>query len=215
MRLLLYIAIAIVGAYVAYNLAYPTYSHRYRLTLEFEAEGQVHSGSSVVEVSARQQPKVLPELGAIIRARGEATLVDLGKHGSIVALLARGQYGEDIDAPTTLALRAFKVPRQSGLESFRAIQRLNGKQELLTGDIPTLLAFADRSSMDTATIVAPKDLETVRGVKLLRATVELTKDNVTHGQFEKMPWLDDLRSRRLQIRKPNTFSPAEFQFIRG
>jgi hypothetical protein len=87
MKWLLRIALVVVAIYVAFNLAYPTYSHRYRLTLEFEIDGQTRSGSSVYEVYSHQRPKVLPDIGGVIGYRGEAIAVDLGKYGEVFAIL--------------------------------------------------------------------------------------------------------------------------------
>src|SRR5262245_15359592 len=47
-------ATVMIGAAVALGqVAFPTYTYRYRLTLDFDIDGKHHSGSSVIEISWR------------------------------------------------------------------------------------------------------------------------------------------------------------------
>jgi hypothetical protein len=91
--------VALVGLLVAlYWLKYPNYTYRYRLTVNFESDGQVHSGSSVIEVTWHSGP----EIGDVGRytptIRGEAAVVSLGSRGVVVATLITGDgYGPSKD----------------------------------------------------------------------------------------------------------------------
>jgi hypothetical protein len=50
-RLLFFTLMVLVTAVAIYTLYYPTYSYRYRLTINIEADGKLHTASSVVEAS--------------------------------------------------------------------------------------------------------------------------------------------------------------------
>ena len=53
----------ILAPYVAWKIAYPTYTHRFRLVIEVEANGEVKRGSSVIEVSQTGIPEALYIIG--------------------------------------------------------------------------------------------------------------------------------------------------------
>src|SRR4051794_5860365 len=77
---------------ISYKIAYPTYTYRYRLSLGIEADGQVHHGSSVIEISWPRQP--IPPGSVQAEIGGQAALVDLGSRGAVVASLFNGEsYG--------------------------------------------------------------------------------------------------------------------------
>ncbi len=50
-RFLFFALIVLIAAVATYKFFYPTYSYRYRQTINIEADGKLHSASSVVEVS--------------------------------------------------------------------------------------------------------------------------------------------------------------------
>jgi hypothetical protein len=65
---------------------YSTVSYRYRLSIAVEADGQAHSGSSVIDVQYTFNPKwVEPEAGAYNEhTTGQAVLVNLGARGVLM-----------------------------------------------------------------------------------------------------------------------------------
>jgi putative lipase involved disintegration of autophagic bodies len=67
MKALGVVAASVIGATVVWQVAFPTYTHRYRLTVSIEIDGQVHTGSSVIEIAYVGQPK-LPNVGAFAPA---------------------------------------------------------------------------------------------------------------------------------------------------
>ena len=79
-------AIIIAVAVIAYKMAFPTYSYRYRLHLAVEIEGKVHAGSSVIEVDWSCGLKIA-DSGCGATLDGQATVIDLGARGVLVALL--------------------------------------------------------------------------------------------------------------------------------
>src|SRR5260370_3892357 len=80
-----------VGALLAgYWYKYPDYSYRYRLTVNIEVDGKIHSGSSVIEVKWRGGP-VIGDGGPFgPSVKGQAALVDLGDRGMVVGSLLGG-----------------------------------------------------------------------------------------------------------------------------
>lgn len=217
MKWLLGIAITLLLSYFAFQLAYPTYTHRYRLTIGIEVDGKESIGSSVVEVNARDQPKVLPHLGLIVRIRGEAVQVDLGRHGTLFAILAHGPHGKDPDLMRELALQAFALPKRAGFENYGTIRGLRGSRDLALSLIPTLVLLADISDVDSARVVRPDRLEQDIGprVHLRRAQVELTDDFTATQLAQKLSWLNMLKNDRKRLLSfPNAYQPSYLQFIR-
>jgi hypothetical protein len=63
------IALAIVGVFALYKLSYPTYSCRYRMTVNVKVDGQMRSGSSVIEFQISKQPRFLPDVPSVMSER--------------------------------------------------------------------------------------------------------------------------------------------------
>jgi hypothetical protein len=76
---------AIVGTIsIGIALKYPTYTHRYRLTVEVDTPDGVRSGSSVIEV-LRSDMGWFPFSQGLydFRVHGEAAFVDLGANRNV------------------------------------------------------------------------------------------------------------------------------------
>jgi hypothetical protein len=132
------IALAVVGVFVFYKLSYPTYSCRYRMTVNVEVDGQMRSGSSVIEFSVTKQMRFLPDVNPIrLDAEGEAVFVDLGGQRSIVALLRSGEFAQDGHFAVSVVPAHFKqnLGRQLALDSLAS---LRGKWELADKVPPSL-----------------------------------------------------------------------------
>jgi hypothetical protein len=92
MKRLTIFAALIIAAVVIFQLAYPSATVRYRLTLEADVDGKPATGSGVVEVSYRANPQLLGASAQIgIEVRGEAVSLNLGQ-GLIFAMLAQGSH---------------------------------------------------------------------------------------------------------------------------
>jgi len=101
---LLAVPLLLVG-FVALSFSYPSlihlrsphYTHHYRLTLEVEADGEVHTGSGVIAVVWRYGGtwETPDEYGAWHETvRGQAVAVDLGRRGLLIARLEdEGYFG--------------------------------------------------------------------------------------------------------------------------
>lgn len=226
------LALSLLAAAGWWRLAYPSHTHRYRLTLEVEADGEVRSDSGVVEVSWRRQPKILPQvLEWTETVRGQAVPVDLGRHGLLLAVLAGAGPRElwGVSAPY-LAMRAFagKAPglrpllpswRGPGLgmyppgEGAAVTARLPaGSRAALDADsMPQLTWLSDPNDRTTARPVPPGELPTAiaPGVRLRCMAVEITRERVTTNLGKRLPWLAEFV--RMTRKGPQSFSPGAYQ----
>jgi hypothetical protein len=144
------IMVAIAGLYY---WKYPNYTYRYRLTVNIEVDGKIHSGSGVIEVTWHGQPE-LGDVGPFHPTiRGQAPLVDLGKRGVVVASLISKDWGQpskvgDPWGALFLAPRAFgKSTEVSSIPEFSS-QR--GPRALAADNLPRFLWFSDPQDPTTA-----------------------------------------------------------------
>src|ERR1051325_677921 len=97
MKLLGIIAAVALALYLGVTLAFPSYTHRYRLTIELDTPEGVRSGSSVIEVTRKDVRWILIAQGRHeFDVRGEAVFVDLGANRHVIAIMAHGARGEDV-----------------------------------------------------------------------------------------------------------------------
>jgi hypothetical protein len=211
------IAVAIVGLIVAYSIAYPTTSYRFRITLNVDTPEGLKSVSSVMEVRTRRFPAwtTLGNNAGESTLTGEAVFVDLGpgsngKLRNVVALLVLGPRGEKVDF-YLLADSAFSPFYKQKVDSpdFRGssweLPMLPvGTSAQLRGDlIPTLVTFADVNDAKTARAIHPGEFPQVFGkhVMFRDAKIEtvspgiwpltlfgLSGEPVTRGIEKKLLW---------------------------
>lgn len=209
------IALSIVALIGLYKLSYPTYSCRYRMTVNVEVDGQLRSGSSVIEYSITKQMQFLPGVNPEKHdAEGQAVFVDLGGQRSLIALLKSGRYAEDMNFPVRV------VPEHFGLTNDRqlaALPGLRGKWDLAESDLPTLATLSDLSDSATLRIVRPDDLQQIfgRGIRWRGVTIEMTTDPVTCGLQGRLPFMNS-QKRILQTanQNPRRFIPDWYAFVR-
>ncbi len=200
-------AIAIIAAAVIWrSVESPTYTHRFRLTIEAEVEGQVRRGSGVIEVRVTDYKVGMPGAkGTHARVLGEAVFLDLGKGRNVLAALGTGPR-DSIDGFAELTRAAF-MPVHPGL-SYRDVPNLTGVAPLTEQQVPTLVTFSNLRDPKTARVIAPDEFEEVFGsdVRFTRAFVEmvpagswpfnriggqaaLAGEPITRGLDKKLPWL--------------------------
>lgn len=187
-KIALILALLIGGAVLWYMLAYPTYTYRYRMTVEVMVDGVLHSGSSVIAVQTQTQPQFLVPVPPFhSKVHGEAVFVDLGSRGHVYALLG-SEDGKNIDYPYYLVPMLFGVKFEH--RDLARISGLRDSREVPIGDLPTLVTFTNAHDPGTASVVSPYDFELVFGpqVKFKRAWVEITADSITRGIEKKSPW---------------------------
>jgi hypothetical protein len=199
-------AALIIAAVVIFQLAYPSATVRYRLTLEADVDGKPATGSGVIEVSYGKKPRLLPnESELYFDVRGEAVALDLGQRGMLFALLKGGV--DSRSGAESIVLRAFNFP--DGLlpspveKGIGDLRKLSGKAELPLTSLPLLVRFRDINDPMTVEKVDPLYLEKSfgPGVKLTRATLEIvpagiwpfswygiTGEPITTGIEKRLPW---------------------------
>ena len=204
--IVLILMLLIGGGVVWYMLAYPAYTYRYRMTVEVMADGALHSGSSVIEVKIHTQPNLLSNPTIFTAIRGEAVFVDLGKGRNVIALLASGPKGGNVDYPSYLVSKHFKLSWDDW--DLAKYSELRGRWDLPDDDFPTFVTFTDLNDPKSARVVGPYQFEQVFGarVRFNRAFIEmvpagtwpfrvfgwpraLAGEPVTRGIFQRLPWL--------------------------
>jgi hypothetical protein len=211
MKWFLCILVAIAAVVGLYKLRYPTYSYRYRMTVEIDAGGEVRSRSSVIEVTVTREPKILPEAGPFNRsAQGQAVFVELPAGKNIVALLTSGAFGERRDYPLDVVPRVFKV------EDVEDLPKLHGQRELAPDQMPTLITVTNPADAKTAHVVNLSSMDSLLGAHVRSISVEMTTDPVPAPDIElHLPFLVQARERqRSELGYLNVFTPSYSFFVR-
>jgi hypothetical protein len=218
------IIIAVVAAiYGISSLVFPTYTHRYRLTVEIDTPDGSRSGSSVIEVVRSDNRWVLIAQGRYaFSVRGEAVFVDLGAGRNVIALLAHGDRAEYVDQMISLPIEAYGHFKWSE-EAWAGRARMQGPVELKPPLIPTLVSFSDLADPKTARLVRLGEFETVfgPGVRFRRAWIEMTKSSATIGIEKRLLWWTlpgrPAYQAHLAMKNGDTTGPAsagEYLFVR-
>jgi hypothetical protein len=182
------------GSALVYE-AWNTYTYRYRLTIELQTPEGVRSGSGVIEVSTTKKATWVPQTGGIISSiRGEAVYVDLDSRGILFILLS----GEKDSDAASIARRAFasllpKSPDPTVV--YDALSKLRADAELRPHELPMVVTFNDLADPKSVRLVRSDDLQATFGpdVRLIHAKIELTREPITTGIEQKLPWLRNFR----------------------
>ncbi|GJL62233.1 MAG: hypothetical protein NPIRA04_08870 [Nitrospirales bacterium] len=179
-------------------LGFPYYSWHQKMTIEVNVGGQLYASSSVVAMSGRRLPELLPE-GRVrdLDMRGEAVVVDLPKNQYLFALLTYDAYltgkvfhdlvGGVVSQPEEWA---------SEIDDVQEIREIHPK------DYPLLVTFTDINDPKTVKEVDPDNLEAMfgPGVSLKRITLEITDEDVTEGKVEQvLGWWCALRKKQARL----------------
>jgi hypothetical protein len=208
-----------IAAFVAvYKAKYPTYTYRYRMTVTVEVDGEPRSGSSVIEVNVRKNSSPMFEKRVLLESvRGEAAFVPIRGGLNLVALLASGPHGEDVDYPTRVVPGVFQL--NTFEESVRErLPGLRGRRELSGEWLPTLVLVSDPNDSATLRVIRPDEFDQVLGpsVRLRGVTIEMTTDTVTNGIEGHLPFLIREKERlRGLYGYPNVFVPHYRSFKRS
>ena len=205
MKRLTIFAALIIAAVVIFQLAYPSATVRYRLTLEADVDGKPATGSGVVEVSYRANPQLLGASAQIgIEVRGEAVSLNLGQ-GLIFAMLAQGNHVRS--GPENIVPFLFGLTKGGiGPADFSSIRALSGRRNLPLELLPALVRFDDPRDPSTAKSVDASSLGL--GATFRSASVEIvdagywpltiigvTGVPVTREIAQKLPWATNESSR--------------------
>jgi len=172
-----------VGLLGLWMYFFPSYSWHQKMTVEVEVDGQVYSGSSVVEMTVFGHPEI-PLVQAVrdLDMYGEAVVVELPGDRYLFALLTYNAF---------LASRVFEDRMdgslsQAGERWAEIISDLREMRDIDPKDYPLLVTFSDITDPKTVKKVDPENLAATfgPGVSLKRITLEITDEPVTEGRVE-------------------------------
>lgn len=205
----------VVAVYAVYKLNFPTYSYRYRLEMSLSVGEKVYTGSSVIEVRWSCGPKLAGLAQCSSSLGGQATVIDLGAGGVVVATLYTGDVVSPVpdgavDA-TWLCANAFG--NRSTTEDLPKLPHLKGRRGLTPKNLPRLVWFSNPADPQSARKVT---VENVAGIldptaQFTEAWVEITRDPIVVDIAKKLPWYPAL----LEAQKGKGISskPGKFQLI--
>jgi hypothetical protein len=242
MRFLAILVAVGVALYLGVILAFPSYTLRYRLTIEIDTPDGARSGSSVIEVTRRDVRWILIAQGRYeFDLRGEAVFVDLGSNRNVIALLT--------DRMITLPIEAYGYYKWDEA-AWTGKAKMEGPIELEPRLVPTLVSFPDLTNPKTGQIFLKVDSQETKqshrasrsdslvrrsdeplgsNVRFRRAWLErvptgswplrilgVTGTPVTHGIEQKIPFLLSHREElhRLIDDAPKPFQPHYHYFKR-
>lgn len=182
------LALLIGGGIVWYKAKYPTYSYRYRMSVDVDVDGQIHSGSSVIEVKINKQEPIGSAPPQVSRVYGEAIFLELGRGRNVTALLAEGTRARNVDYPYNI------VPTLFGLTyadiDLHKLVKLRGSRDVPASLMPTFVTFKDINDPASARVVDPAEFGKEFGpdVRLRDVKVEMTDDPISRGIEKHFPW---------------------------
>jgi hypothetical protein len=167
----IFLLLVIGGIIVLFRASFPTASYRYRLAVAVETDGQLHSGSSVIEVLIRFNPRWAPGPSINTFVRGQAVLIDLGSRGTLIATLHSGTGSGHVAVAADELVGCAFSPSTRALcpgypatgDSISAISRMGGVVDLPPNDLPPFIWFSDVTKQNTARLVNPADFANVIG----------------------------------------------------
>jgi hypothetical protein len=204
-----------LSAVIVWKLAFPTYTHRYRLTIEIQDGDQVRSGSGVIEVANQSHG---PLEGLVYGTHdatvsGRAPLIDLGSRGVLLATMGpyrptepdtltgmKPFYASDLAIAAFYGSRAVArrvlVPvnpnaKIDGVPAWQAIAQEIGTRDLPTEYAPEFVWLSDPSDRSTAVPMTVSRVPEFLGaaVRIKRMEIEITSEKFSDEIFKKLPWL--------------------------
>ena len=193
-------------------LAWPVYwyyrthdSFRFRLAMEIEADGKVHAGSSIIEVT--YSPGGINTKRWLTSVRGVTPMVDLGRQGTVMAAFTwdAGIYvrklaavGRPVGAlgrglPTLmgdLPLAVYNRPPEQLISSL-------AKAEVPLQQMPALIWMPHSAHWRSAQAILPEEMPSVidGNVRFIRMTIEPTPSAKLITRINPPPdWLVMMRN---------------------
>jgi hypothetical protein len=222
LRFFLVCALIIGGGYAACSILYPTIEIRYRLSLYFDVDGVQRVGSGVIEIeydtAAAFERSIVTggSQGLVGFMRGNAITVDLGDRGLLLVVDTEPCVGgpgpqnpREAWRLSDLPLRLFYMgphPNVEGTAFLRAAQHQSGVRNVPLEKLPLLVRLGNVQDRNAAQRVDPFDLTAAfgPGVKLVRATLEVTSDPISPTPSNWPSWLKDQKGdARLYIPDAN------------
>ena len=198
----------LVGAivvYLAYSYYTTVYHYNYKLTLVVEADGKVHSGSSVISVAVNDNRGASwTRSGWKLSAWGASPWVDLGQIGIVLVSVEPAFYQAPNGAQRPFGGSAFAFAAFVGVKSplvdliteANVARIINSKERgLVNPNQAQLIWMPHRDAPKRAEFYPPNDrseLET-RGIKVRGLYVEMTNERADYSAiYDRFPWLKNM-----------------------
>ena len=185
---------------VVYNyVTYPSYTYRYRMTVEVETPEGVKTGSSVVEIYNNQIPVSMAGLFGghynWMNIEGEGVFVEIGD-GKILFLDKISN-----DHIMDILVDTFPIPIVDEkdkkivyrIDNIREVMKyygtlINSKAEVSEKNFPTMLAVVNKNNQEDIQRVNSENMEEVfgEGIKLKRVVIEMTQNAVTKNPLNSI-----------------------------
>lgn len=219
------VALCLLSAILLSGCERNVHEYKYRLTLEVSENGHVYTGSSVVRV--HQGTAQTLDAGDLLRTslRGQAVVVDLG-NGRVLCALLTGpsvriwRIGQPAwrDAPSSVLIEAYGRSNANFDAGLSEVVALREPRDIAFDRLPALAASTNSADPSSFQQADPYNLEPVLGpgVRLQRATIELTDESVTTGITQTFPWLAGRSSGQGIDGRPATLNGLTVDdFVRG
>ncbi|TXC71460.1 hypothetical protein FSB78_11290 [Sphingomonas ginsenosidivorax] len=198
----LLIACLIVGVGLLTALVHPPERSRYRLTVEVDTPDGLKKGAVVREFSWKKSSTAFTGNDIHYTERGEAVAVDLPS-GKTLFVLLNTNPSDLIEMATMRAdLRRAPIAIQRARET-ADLYLVPNKHAFETHrrEYPKFVFFEDIKDPATVRSVDPGNLSKSFGpdVALNRVTFQITSDPVTQSIEGRLPWLAELRNRRVGL----------------
>ena len=201
------------------GLLNPTYTYRFKMTVEVETPQGLKTGSSVYEVQAGDSGHLLPDEHARDwSVKGEAVMIDLPAGQTLFALIKTTNARREDLAQLSMGVldpkfdndiveSAQRISRRQGIHSPAEIAPTYTYESYAKGrpvktevsNYPMLMTFSDITDPASLKLVDSAVLATSfgPGVRLKRITIEITEDPVTTGIERRLVWLPKLHGSYL------------------
>ena len=208
MKWLKIMAAAGLGLYALSFYLFPSYSHRYKTTVEIEVDGKIYRGSGITDVTFHMNGPMAPLAQNTLYydiTSGRAAVVDLKEHGVVLALIKPGAvalmtwYQPPPEYAKYIALKAYygEIRRSTVQDQFRTISGERGPRIAEPDNYPAFVWLSDPKDQKSAVPLQPNDMGRTIGtlVQLRSVTIEITGESPSNDVFEKLPWLAAARER--------------------
>lgn len=174
-------------------------TYRYRLTVTVDTPEGPRTGSSVIEVTTCCSSR--SNAGVTSTQRGEAVAVDLGRRGTLFALLSVRDdpfHAAKIAPAALMPVIDSRGTAEAAINNLRAMRDVRGAVPVPRRVYPVLVNFRDIRDPNTVMEVDPDRLEARfgPGVHLRAITVEMSDDALTSTIPARFPWWTAYREKR-------------------
>ena len=193
---------------IAASACTPLPSYRYKLTVEVETPEGLRTGSSVIEVQARAEAKLLPDMQRIsATVAGEAVAVPLPGGRVLFAVLYSDSYNGHPERIARAALLKRHPLQDSEPEVYaRQAERLGSFTVMSVVPqeaYPIFVTFGDLIEPQTVNWVDPSNLGATfgEGYRIRELKIQTTQTEVTSDLVRWLPWTNS--DVRMTVKDPD------------